>query len=564
MAYDDYLDVPFISGPVASQRAVGEALLLGETEGVTIYGFGDSRKTAPAGAGLDSVSILRYLLATLTSHKNIPVTEFCPPYPYTSQRSPFMLGNYSNALDTGRSTTVARELPNHDPSNTGSAIGTLRAPLFSTPGACWFGFDPEGRDVSPVVGCRGLTKWDRSKNFRGRVFVCSNPVTTTDLYIYVLGKAASAVNEVGATVRQTEIYSGVDAVLETSTYLVRSYVSDYQSGSSDEYYIVKVNCSHVDACEVGGCWVESAETKGIGLLTFAAGSTRIESMVASHPDCGPWLQEMHAQKPCKLILMMFDVNDLSVNTAAQWETFLGDGIDYHRSLIGVGTDVPVVIWIQHEPVFGSAETTYSTNWRQSAGVAKTVANAKTNVVVINGAANVHQWFDATLNWVPDGNYVGNMTLLSALSVADVVKWTNDPAVPNSDPLGDNHWYRIKTATTAGQTPGTHATKFLTLDIAYDAAKSDYERGHGVTRSGRQYVHLGLSASAAGQEPGVHENWLECPLYSPVERVHPNANGARLVAEELIKGLRQMMGLVTGYTAGYTAGAATGGGQRLPI
>ncbi len=565
MAYDDFLDVKLVEGPIASQRAVGAALLLAETQGVAIYCFGDSRVTAPGGAGLDRCSALRLLLPTLTTHRNIPFTEFCPPLPYTSQRSPFMLGNSSGAYTTSLATTEARELPLHDPGNV-HAIGLNRAPIFSG-GASWFGFDPECRDVSPVVGCRGLTKWDRSKNFRGRVFVCSNPTTTTDLYIYVLGKPDGVVNEVSATVRQTEIHSGVNAVLETSTYLVRSYVSDYQAGNTDEYFIIKVNCSDTDGCELGGCWVESAETKGIGLVTCGSGGTRIEGFSAVHASADVWLKEMHANKPCNIIILAFDVNDLSAgqHTAAQWETYLSDGIDFHRSAFGVGTEVPVIIWIAHEPVFGStaSEVTYSTEWRQAAGVAKVVANAKTNVVVANTAAGVHQWFDATLNWVPDGLYVGNLTLLASFAATSVVKWTNDPAVTGYDVLGDNNWYYVKTTTSIGDTPGTAAAKFLSLGAAYDPSKTNYERHHGCTLAGRYYVHLGLVASAAGQEPGVHQNWLECPLYGPHERVHPNANGSRLIVEEFMKALRQMMGLVDGYTAGYSAGTLVGGGQRWP-
>lgn len=545
MSYMTVMDTDLITGSESAQRMIGRAILDGEDEGVGFILVGDSRVTTLGGAGADMVDALVVGLAGLTTHGNIPQTPVFSTCPYTSGGWCGFMSFSGSGTITGRATTEARAWPNLQPNPAtaiadGSGAGTIRCGSHPTDPLRWR-FDPYRRNSSPFVRGKGIGGWDLTSNVRARWFACTNTGSATNAYPYFQGITAysGTVSDTNATT-----ISGIDLPvpeLNSSTYAIYDYATVWNPIEDYTQFQLRITASSSGGIECGGARFESSNDVGIWFQHVAQGSTRVESLMTVHPSCGPWLQ---AFGPYRVGVIACNVNDCFAHTAAEWEPLLRQAIRDLRTLCNQGT-LPVIIWIQATPIFAASESSYANSFQSSAGVAKAVANSMPGVVAINTARVISGHYSyAQTNWVPGGMYAGPYNAGTAYSVGDVMQYPG--TTPQTDP-----WYRCMTATTAGQTPVSHASKWHQLEVAYNSGTT-YAYGHCVTHGGKQWAYLAQETPAAGQEPGVHANWVECFPYSPHERVHPNPWAAQVMVDEFCKALSVLRGKAAGGGAGNLA------------
>lgn len=539
IGYDTTLNVAVITGSLPAQRAIGQAIRDAETQNVGFILSGDSRFTAMGGAGTHMIDALVLGLPTLTTHGNIPQTPALSTAPFASGWFGFNAFNNSSANNTGRSTTNARAYFGLWPSPTvtiadGSTNGTLRCGGHPS-GPMWWRFDPSRKQASPMLRGKALSAWDTTANIRAHWYACTNSATAADAYPYLQGIAtySSTVNDSGTTTISGLVQPVPE--LASSTYAVYGYTTPWTAANGYPMFQFRMTASTSGGVEMGALRWESSNTKGIWIQHCSQGSARVNSLMAGAPDCGPWLQ---AFGPYRVGIIACNVNDAFVSTPAQWEVLLRQAITDLRTLCNQPT-LPVIVWIQVSPIFGATESTYAGYFDQYPGVAKTVAESMPGVVAINTARVIRERYaTSTINWVPGGNYTSIYNAGTAYAVGDVMQY------PGSDPTLDP-WYRCKTATTAGQTPVSHAAKWKILEAAYNAATT-YEYGDCVSYAGQEWAYLATETPAAGQEPGVHANWVVCFPYPPRDRVHQTAAGAQAIVDEFVKSLRELAGYRRGY------------------
>ena len=529
-AYDTNMTVPTITGTNGAQRAVGKVFLDAETSKKRVCIIGDSRFTMPGGSGPDMHTSLVFGLASLTSHGNIPETQpVAVSGIYSSPRWPFVGHNRNNVTTTGLATTVARQPANLDPSPVGAA-GTFRMPPgpVGTHYIMW-GFDPKARYIGTQLRGAGIAHWDTTANLRATVFCCTNPTSSASMTWDMRGSTVVTVTPAGGTSVDTGTFD--TTALETSTYGVTGYSTDWVDCDAHEYWLTTYIAGDSDLIETGFCRYESSNATGVATVIYAQGGDQVTSFLSEHPDAGPWYTAMG---PYDLLVFACNVNDAysSSVTPAQHEANLRAAIAGAPTLLG-SPGIPCIIWTQVDRVSDPvAEATQISRFAEYAGAAKVVAESTPNTIAINTIPAIAKTYDQNVNWMPGGTRKGTYSAAVAYAVGDVVIST--------------HPYICITATSAGESPSGTPAKWFQQNVAYNAGTT-YNRGYCCTFAGAAWTWI-APTGASGVEPGATTSyqWRKMAMYDAHEYVHPNAIGAQLIVDEFVKALRELAGYRRGY------------------
>lgn len=532
-AYDTNSAVPVITGTQGGQRAVGKVFRDAESAKKRVCIIGDSRFTMPGGSGTNMHTALVFGLASLTSHGNIPETQpVAVSGIYSSPRWPFVGHNRNTVTTTGLATTPARQPANLFPSGLGTeTAGTFRMP----PGPVgsqyiMWGFDPKARYISTQLRGAGIAHWDTTAQLRATIFCCSNPTSAASMTWDMRGSTVVTVTPAGGSSVDTGTFD--TTALETETYGVTGYSTDWVDCDAHEYWLTTYIAGDADMIETGFCRYESSNETGVATVVYAQGGDQVTSFLSERPEAGPWYTAMG---PYDLVVFACNVNDAysSSVTPAQHETNLRAAVSGAPTMLG-SPGIPCVIWTQVDRISDPAtESTKIGYFAQYAGAAKTVAESVGNVVAVNTIPAIAKTYDPAVNWMVGGTRKGDYSEAATYAVGDIVIYSSNP-------------WRCITATSAGQDPVDTPAKWFQQNLAYNAGTT-YNQGYCCTYAGAAWTWIAPTGASA-VEPGASTSyqWRQMAMYDAHEYVHPNAIGAQLIVDEFVRALRELVGYRRGY------------------